>query len=183
MNKKLRTLLLAGVIFANLGGVAFAGNGNDGCQVPGLRGHEGNNEHKVENVTQETFLSWVAEVNSTNTGIVIEAPNNFNGNGWHTFKVYADEDFDHVKDDNKQIEVLHVKFNVELTEEEKEEKNNEPVVPPVDPPVDPEEPVEPVLPPVLPEEEPETGDASTVGFLVAGVLATLGLCKLNKEDE
>ena len=176
MNKKLRTLLLAGVIFANLGGVAFAGNGNDGCQVPGLRGHDSSDEHKIENVTQETFLSWVAEVNSTNTGIVIEAPNNFNGDGWHTFKVYADKDFDHVKDDNKQIEVLHVKFNKVLTEEEKKEKDNEPVVPPTDP-------VEPVLPPVLPEEEPETGDASTIGFLVAGVLATLGLCKINKDEE
>ena len=81
-----------------------------------------------------------------------------------------------MKDDNKQIEVLHVKFNKVLTEEEKKEKDNEPVVPPTDP-------VEPVLPPVLPEEEPETGDASTIGFLVAGALATLGLCKINKDEE
>lgn len=189
MNKKLRTLLLTGVLFVNLGGVAFAGNGNDGCQVPGLRGHESSNEHKIENVTQETFLAWVDEVNSTNTGIVIEAPNNYNGNGWHTFKVYEDKDFDHEKDDNKQIEVLHVKFNVSLTDEEKKEKNDEPVVPPeepeepVEPPTDPDEPQEPVDPPQLPEEEPETSDASLIGFIGAGLASIAGLFVLNKKDE
>ena len=167
-------MLVAGLLVLGMTGTAFAGNGNDGCQVPGLRGHVSSNEHKVENVTQETFLAWVAEVNSTNTGIVIESPNNFNGNGWHTFKVYKDADFDHQKDDNQQIEVLHVKFNVLLTEEEKEEK----ATPPVDPTPDPE------LPPVLPEEEPETGDASMIAVVGIAVASAAGLYIVSrKEDE
>ena len=44
----------------------------------------------------------------------------------------------------------------------------------------------PVEPPQEPDEEiddPATGDATTIGFLVAGALATLGLCKMNKDEE
>lgn len=173
MNKKIKSLLVAGLLVVGMSGTAFAGNGNDGCQVPNLRGHEGSNEHKIENVTQETWEEYVTTVNTTNTGIVIESPNNLNGNGWHTYKVYKDEDFDHEKDDNTQIEVLHVKFNVPLTEEEKEEKSNVPVVPPV----------QPVDPPTLPEEDPETGDTSSLLFVGTALVSAAALLINKKKDE
>ena len=63
-------------------------------------------------------------------------------------------------------------------------KDDDPTVPPTDPdepvtpPVDPDEPDEPEDP-----EEPDTGDVSTIGFFITGVLASLGLYKINKEDE
>ena len=170
MNKKIKSLIVAGMMVVGMSGSVFAnGNGNDGCQVPNLRGHEGSDEHKIENITQESWEEYINTVNSTNTGIVIEAPNNLNGNGWHTYKVYKDEDFDHEKDDGQQIEVLHVKFNVPLTEEEKEEKNNDPI--------------DPVNPPELPIEDPETGDASSLLFVGTAVVSVAAAYVLNKKDE
>ena len=178
MNKKIKSLIVSGLLMVGMTGLSFAdGNGNDGCQVPNLRGHEGSNEHKIENITQGTWEEYVNTVNTTNTGIVIEAPNNLNGNGWHTYKVYKDEDFDHVKDDGQQIEVLHVKFNVPLTDEEREEKNNDPV--PTPPPVPPT----PVNPPELPEEDPETGDSSSLIYVGTALASVLGVYMLNKKDE
>lgn len=169
MNKKIKSLIVASMMVLSMCGSVFAaGNGNDGCQVPNLRGHDdGSNEHKIENVTQETWENYVATVNSTNTGIVIEAPNNLNGNGWHTYKVYKDANCDHVKDNNKQIEVLHVKFNVKLTDEELEAKKEPPKVDL----------------PELPEEEPETGDASSMLMLGTGLASVVGLYFLRKKDD
>ena len=45
---------------------------------------------------------------------------------------------------------------------------------------------DPIVPPQEPDEEiddPATGDVTTIGFLVAGALATIGLCKLKKDEE
>lgn len=168
LNKRIKSLLITGLVILGMSGSVFAeGNGNDGCQVPGLRGHVSSNEHKVEDVTQDTFLAWVAEVNSTNTGIVIESPNNFNGNGYHTFKVYKDADFNHEKDDNHQIEVLHVKFSVQIPEEEKSD--------------DPQPPT-PVNPPELPVEPP-TGDASIMPIVVTALASAAGLYVVCKKDD
>jgi hypothetical protein len=41
----------------------------------------------------------------------------------------------------------------------------------------------PIVPPQEEIDDPATGDATTIGFLVAGALATLGLCKINKDEE
>ena len=157
MNKKLRTLLIAGVMILGMSGNVFAnGNGTDSCQVPGLRGdnHDGNSHH-VDNITEASWNAFVEEFNRLNAGKFEIVPSG------GKFKVMNAE--------GKQVEIIHVDFNKELTEEEKEAKSNEPVMPP--------------QVPNLPEEEPETGDASTIGFLVAGALATLGLCKINKDEE
>ena len=166
MFKRIKSLLIAGVMVLGMTGAAFAnGNGNDGCQVPGLRGyHDKSNEHKVEKVTKADWDAYVKQVNETNTGIVIEQQSNDNGNGWVTFKVYADKDFDHVKDNNKQIEVIHVKFNVALTDEEKFEKNKENL-------------------PGLPEKEPETGDASLFVYGAVALASAAGLYVINNKKD
>ena len=80
------------------------------------------------------------------------------------FKVYADKDFNHVKDDNKQIEVIHVKFNVALTDEEKFEKNKENL-------------------PGLPEKEPETGDASLFVYGAVALASAAGLYVINNKKD
>ena len=86
--------------------------------------------------------------------------------GWIDFFVYEDKNEDNVPDGN-QIEVVHVKFNKVLTEEEKEEKSPKPVVPQL---------------PSLPEEEPETGDASMIAVVGVAVASAAGLYVVSKKD-
>lgn len=174
MFKRIKSLLIAGLVVVGMTGAAFAnGNGNDGCQAPGLRGEHNGNQHKIERVTIEDWKAYMNQVNSINSGIVIE-PQQKNwedkaagpSEGYIEFKVYADKDFDHKADNNKQIEVIHVKFNVALTEDEKYEKNKDNL-------------------PELPEEEPETGDTSLLiyGAIVLASAAGLYVINNKKDDE
>lgn len=164
MIKKLKILLLSGALSLSMATGVFAdGNGNDGCQlgtnVPGE--HDGN-QHKISNVTQADWETYVDTVNTTNTGIVIEGPNNLNGNGWHTYKVYADTNYDHEKDNNQQIEVVHIKF---LTSEDKGDK-----------------PITPDDKPILP---PGTGDTSIMPLVIGAgaIVSTLIVVNVKKKDE
>lgn len=128
MNKKIRGLILGGVLSLFMTtGVFATGNGNDGCQLGDgftVGTHVNSNEHKIDNVTQDDWENYVNRVNTTKSGIWIEAPNNLNGNGWHTYKVYEDKDYNHVKDNNQQIEVVHIKFI------NAGEKDSNPILPP-----------------------------------------------------
>lgn len=179
LNRRIKSLLVTGLLMVGMSGSVFAeGNGNDGC-IPGLRGiHEGD-QHKIEKVTVADWEAYMNQINTTNTGFVIEPQQKNwkdkaagNSEGWIEFKVYKDEDFDHEKDDNHQIEVIHIKFNKELSDKEKEEKAQPPVVP-----------QPPVTPPTLPETEPETGDAGIMPIVVTAVASAACLFVLNKKDD
>jgi len=171
MNKKLRSLLIAGLLVVGMSGNVFAaGNGNDGCQAPGLRGIHDGNQHKIENVTVDGWKAYMNEFNSANADYRIEAQQkNWEdkaegpSQGWIEFKIYDK--------DNKQIEVIHVKFNKPLTDEELDAKNPKP-----------EDPKPPVIP-NLPEEEPETGDASVMMFVGGAIASAAGLFMLNKKKD
>lgn len=123
MIKKLKILLLSGALSLSMVTGVFAGNGNDGCQLgPGVTGEHNGNQHKITTVTQADWENYVNKVNTTNTGIVIEKINGSDDN--HTYHVYKDENYDHEKDNNQQIEVVHIKF---LTSGD---KGNKPILPP-----------------------------------------------------
>ena len=63
MNKKIKSLIVVGMMVVGMSGSVFAdGNGNDGCQVPNLRGHDGSNEHKIENITSAGWHYQSADV-------------------------------------------------------------------------------------------------------------------------
>lgn len=172
MFKRIKSLLIAGVMVLGMTGAAFAnGNGNDGCQLEGLRGQHNGDQHKIEKVAIDDWKAYMNQVNSMNSGVVIE-PQQKNwedkaagpSEGWIEFKVYADKDFDHVKDNNKQIEVIHIKFNVALTDEDKFEKNKEDL-------------------PGLPEKEPETGDTSLFVYGAVALASAAGLYVINNKKD
>lgn len=168
MIKKLRILLLSGALSLSMvTGVFAGGNGNDGCQLGNVPGeHEKSNEHKIDNVTKEDWLNYVNKVNTTNTGIFIEAPNNLNGEGWHTYKVYEDTDYNHEKDNNHQIEVVKIKFL------KSEDKSSEPSTPDVKPDD------KPILP-------PSTGDTSIMPLVIGAgtIISTLIVVNAKKKDK
>lgn len=158
MFKKFKSLLLAGVMALCMCGSAFAGNGNDGCFLGDAKGcvseHKNSNEHKVSNLTKDQWLAYVAEYNSKVNGYEIVLQSENNGNGWHTWKIMHE---------GKQVEVVHVKYNQALTDEERFEK---------------------IEKPNIPGEEPETGDASTLMLLGTVALSVVGLYVLrDKKDE
>lgn len=125
MFKKFKSLLLAGVMALCMCGSAFAnGNGNDGCQAPGLRGEHNGNSHHINNITEQQWNDYMAEFNAKNAGNFQIVPS---GNKWKVMRLC----------DNKQIEVIHVEFNKCLTDEEKESKMPKPEFPDV-PGTDPE---------------------------------------------
>ena len=157
LNKRIKSLLVAGLLVVSMSGVAFAGNGNDGCFLGGGNGkHTGSNEHKVENITKDQWLAYVASYNEQNDMYEIVLQSENNGNGWHTWKVMKD---------GKQVEVVHVKYNKVLTEEEKAEK---------------EKPVTPDIP----GSEQETGDASMAATLGLVAVSAAGLYVFrDKKDE
>lgn len=167
MFKKFKSLLLAGVMALCMCGNAFAGNGNDGCFLGDAKGcnseHKNSNEHKISNITKEQWLAYVEKYNNPKDEngnpienpfgyqIVLQAENN--GNGWHTWKI--------VNKEGHQIEVIHVKYNQALTDDEKKGKL-----------------------PDIPGEEPDTGDASTLMLLGTVALSVVGLYVLrDKKDE
>ena len=154
MFKKFKSLLLAGVMTLCMCGSAFAdGNGNDGCQAPGLRGEHNGNSHHINNITEQEWNDYIAQFNATNEGNFKIEPS---GNKWKVIRLA----------DNKQIEVIHVEFNVPLTPEQQEGKMPKPEFPEV------------------PETEPETGDASVLMLLGTVALSAVGLFVLrDKKDE
>ena len=159
MLKKIKSLLFAGFIALSVCGPVFAdGNGNDGCYLGEAKGcvseHKNSNEHKISNITESQWKAYVAKYNSQVDGYEIVLQSENNGNGWHTWKVMHD---------GEQVEVIHVKYNKQLTNEEKFEK---------------------VEKPSIPGEEPETGDASSLTLLGTVVLSVAGILVLkNKKDE
>ena len=163
MNKKVKSLLVAGLLVVGMTGFAFAdGNGNDGCYLGGGNGQHKttgqSNEHKVENITKEQWESYVATYNKANESkgytLVLQSENN--GNGYHTWKVMKD---------GKQVEVVHVRYNKVLTEEEKAKKQK---------PVTPD----------IPGSEQETGDASMLMTVGGVALSAVALYVLrDKKDE
>jgi hypothetical protein len=161
MNKKLRGLLVVGLLVGSMVGSVFAdGNGNDGCYLGNVAGHGEGNEHKIENVNQEAWDEYVAKVNSTDTGVIIERQND------KLYKIYWDRDFNHKKDDNHQIEVIHFTPATQLSEEEMEEiefnKNKEDM-------------------PFLPEITVPTGDLAIGGTVLLGASSLIALLINNKK--
>lgn len=165
MIKKLRILLLSGALSLSMATGVFAdGNGNDGCQLgtnaPGEH-NSNSNVHTISNVTQEDWEIYVNTVNTTKTGIVIEAPDNLNGEGNHTYKVYEDKNYNHKIDKGeKQIEVVHIKF---LTSGDKGDK-----------------PITPDEPPILP---PGTGDTSIMPLVIGAGAVTSTLIAINAKKK
>ena len=159
MFKKFKSLLVAGVMVLGMTGVAFAGNGNDGCYLGEANGcvseHKNSNEHKVSNITETQWKAYVDAYNKANLAYKIVLQSENNGNGWHTWKIMKGEE---------QVEVVHVKYNKELTEEEEAAKQ---------PPTTPE----------IPGEEPPTGDASIMPIVATAAISVAGLFLLNKKDD
>jgi hypothetical protein len=154
MFKKFKSLLLAGVMALCMCGNAFAGNGNDGCHLGKAEGcvseHKNGNVHEISNISKEQWLNYVNGYNDAGLGYQIVPQSENNGNGWHTWKVMHD---------CKQVEVIHVKYNQELTQEQQDAKN-------------------------IPGSEPETGDASALMLLGTVALSVVGLFVLrDKKDE
>lgn len=153
LNKRIKSLLVAGLLVISMSGMAFAGNGNDGCQAPGLRGTHNSNSHHINNITEEQWTKYIEDFNAENAGNFEIQPS---GNKWKVVRLA----------DNKQIEVIHVDFNVPLTEEEKEAKMPQPEFPEV------------------PGTEQETGDASMLATLGLVAVSAAGLYVFrNKKDE
>ena len=153
MNKKVKSLLVAGLLIVGMSGNVFAdGNGNDGCKVPGLRGEHEGNSHHITNITEAHWNEYVANFNASNDGKFKIEPS---GNKFKVINLAT----------GKQIEIIHVDFNKELTDEEKEAKNGDPVVP------------------NLPTDDPETGDASMLVVGGSVIAAAAGLYMLNKKDD
>lgn len=130
--KNLKSILLAGVITLGLGATdAYAaGNGNDGCQIGNIAGHKNHgqsNEHKINYMTKEEWLNYIA----VNGLIASQISNNEGSNGWITWHIYDTN--------GKQIETVHIKYK-------KEE------VPPV---TEPEQPEAPEIPEIEKPEQPE----------------------------
>ncbi len=158
LNKRVKSLLIAGLLVFSMSGTAFAGNGNDGCQAPGLRGEHNGNSHHVTNITEESWDAYVAEFNRVNAGKfeIVSSGGKYKVMNLET---------------NKQIEIIHVEFNKELTKEEEAEKGQDPV-----------DPVPPVYP-ELPEEEPPTGDAGIISMVSIAAVSAVGLFALRKKDD
>lgn len=169
---KMKSIVIAGVLVLMMGTTAYAGNGNDGCQTPGLRGSHNGNSHHVNNITEEAWNEYMQEFNNANEGKyqIVKS-----GNKYKVMNV-----------EGKQIEIIHVDFNKELTEEEKAEKNQEPVTPPTEPenPVEPpkEDVTDPIVP-ELPNQEPETGDSSILAYTGIAVASMVSLYVLNKRKD
>lgn len=158
LNKRIKSLLVAGLVIVGMTGAAFAegteaGGGTDGCRVPGLRGHDhSGNSHHVTNITEASWNTFVSDFNKANEGkFKIEESGG-------KFKVIN-------LANNKQVEIIHVTFNKELTDEQIDAKSGNPTVP------------------NLPNEEPPTGDASIMPIVATAVMSAAGLYVVCKKDD
>ena len=195
MNKKLRTLLLAGVLTLGMSAVAFANESElpavststisnpafeDGKRVVELQGGLIIVDMtEKENGEYDIVVKWKGEsikilgVKSIYENGTIDHTNYFE-ELYHCNTIEQEGEFfkgtvsgggDGVSGPLGELVKIEITFE-NLT------KGDEPIVPPVEP----EEPDEEI-------DDPATGDTTTIGFLVAGALATLGLCKINKDEE
>ena len=194
MNKKLRTLLLAGLLTLGMSAVAFANEGEgelpavststitnpdfeEGKRVVELQGGLIIVDMtEKENGEYDIIVKWKGEsikilgVKSIYENGTIDHTNYFE-ELYHCNTLGKDGEFDFGKvlgGGNGFSGPLGKLVKVEVTFENLT-KGDDPVVPP-------QEPDEEII-------DPATGDATTIGFLVAGALATLGLCKINKDEE
>ena len=195
MNKKLRTLLLAGVLTLGMSAVAFANESElpavststvthpkfeDGKRVVELQGGLIIVDMtEKENGEYDIVVKWKGEsikilgVKSIYENGTIDHTNYFE-ELYHCNTIEQEGEFfkgtvsgggDGVSGPLGELVKIEITFE-NLT------KGDEPIVPPVEP-EDPDEEI----------DDPATGDTTTIGFLVAGALATLGLCKINKDEE
>lgn len=153
LKKRIKSVLVAGLLMIGITGSAFAeGNGNDGCQVPGLRGEHNGNSHHVSQITESSWNVYVEEFNRINAEKFEIVPS---GGKYKVMDLTT----------GKQIEIIHVDFNKELTEEQKEAKRPKPEVP------------------NLPTEEPETGDVSIMPIVAIAAMSAAGLYVIKKKDD
>lgn len=193
MNKKLKSLLIAGLLVVNMGGFAFAtGDGGSGdvqqytSTITNPKLEEGQKEYKLQNgavilqVTRTEEGNYLVKVKWDSNKVKVVGVKTHYKDG---YMFISETQFKDGEDCNTIIKGEDGWYQVNLSDLKKEDlvkievmfepvKNDDPVVPPA-----PEEPEEEV------KDDPATGDASMLATAGLVVIAGASLVYLKKKDE
>ena len=208
MNKKVKALIVAGLLVVGMSGNIFAYNtfeGNDSNTEIVSEKHEGLFQAKIENPKAgETYTlqdgNIIVVISADGKSATVQTKEgatvtvtHVHMKGGNGFNCYIAEEglVDMICPPNKggkQPEISHITVVFDYADKTDTDgdgipdfKDDEPVPP--EPPVEPEEPEPPVEPEEPEIEDPNTGDGSMIAFGAAVVVAGGVVYLLNRKDD